>query len=263
MTMLATHLLCVLTFRGFYRKLQWKQPGCCKQGTTTRKHGCYQLGRSFQQRTSNFFGDGVVGLIFGHKPVSHGHDGKEFKRPLPAPVIQESASASSREVERRVFPRPGQEVKCLMQRVRDIPGRSWQEERGAVLQTSVRSWVMLTDTWLPESSTLIAVLHNCKTFKEKARMLVDVFYNKSPQALMKRVSRFQRFCTALQVDDIRFPCVEEQVYNFLKYRKLSGERRHQDWSRSLRLWSSSGMCLSVGALQNLTGKLQVHKCCTH
>ena len=96
--------------------------------------------------------------------------GKGFKRPLPAPVIQESGSASSREVERRVFPKPFQEVKGFLQHVRDIPERSWQEEREAMWETSVRRWVALTDTWLPESSTLIAALHNCKTFKEKAQI---------------------------------------------------------------------------------------------
>ena len=101
---------------------------------------------------------------------------KGFKRPLPAPVIQDSGSTSSSEVERRVFPRPFQEVKSFLQHVRDIPERSWQEEREAMWETSVRRWVALTDTWLPESSTLIAALHNCKTFKEKAQILVDVFF---------------------------------------------------------------------------------------
>ena len=118
--------------------------------------------------------------------------GKEFKRPLPAPVIQESGSASSREVERRVFPKPFQEVKGFMQHVREIPGCSWQEELGAMLETSVRSWVALTDTWLPESSTLIAVLHNCKTFKEKV-------YNFLKQETVKGApsSRLKSFFEAL------------------------------------------------------------------
>ena len=118
--------------------------------------------------------------------------GRGFKRPVPAPVLQESASASSVEIERRVFPRPFKEVKSFLQHVRDIPERSWQEEREAMWETSVRRWVALTDTWVPESSNLIAALHNCKTFKEKAQILVDVFYNKSPQTLMKRVNSLQR-----------------------------------------------------------------------
>ena len=153
--------------------------------------------------------------------------GKGFKRPLPAPVMQESGSASSRKVEERVFPRPFQEVKGFLQHVRDILERSWQEECEAMWETSVRRWVALTDTWLPDSSNLITALHNCKTFKEKAQILVDVFYNKSPQTLMKRVNSLQRLCTALQEDGITVPCSEEQFYNFLN-RNLAGGRRHQD-----------------------------------
>ena len=148
--------------------------------------------------------------------------GRGFKRPVPAPVLQESASASSVEIERRVFPRPFKEVKSFLQHVRDIPERSWQEEREAMWETSVRRWVALTDTWVPESSNLIAALHNCKTFKEKAQILVDVFYNKSPQTLMKRVNSLQRLCTALQEDGIRFPCGEEPFYNFLKQETAKG-----------------------------------------
>ena len=84
--------------------------------------------------------------------------GKGFKRPLPAPVVQEPGSASSVEVERRVFPKPFQEVRGFLQHVRDIPERSWQGEREAMWETSVRRWVALTDTWLRESSTLIAAM---------------------------------------------------------------------------------------------------------
>ena len=177
--------------------------------------------------------------------------GKGFKRPLPAPVIQDSGSASSREVERRVFPRPFQEMKGFLQHVRDIPERSWQEEREAMWETSVRRWVALTDTWLPESSTLIAALHNCKTFKEKAQILVDVFYNKSPQTLMKRVNSLQRLCTALQEDGIRFPCSEEQFYNFLKQETVMGapSSRLKSFFEALVF---SRYVLGVDALQALT-----------
>ena len=151
--------------------------------------------------------------------------GKGFKRPVPAPVLKETSSASSVEIERRVFPRPFKEVKGFLQHVRDIPERSWQEEREAMWETSVRRWVALTDTWIPESSNLIAALHNCTTFKEKAQILVDVFYNKFPQTLMKRVNSLQKLCTALREDGIRFPCGEEPFYNFGNRRQPKGPRR--------------------------------------
>ena len=105
---------------------------------------------------------------------------KGFKRPLPAPIWEDDTSAPSAEVDRRVFPIPFEEVKGFLQHVRDIPERSWREEREAVWETAVRRWVALTDDWLPDCSALVTALHSCSTFKEKAQILVDVFYNKAP-----------------------------------------------------------------------------------
>ena len=58
--------------------------------------------------------------------------GRGFKRPVPAPVPMETASASSVEIERRAFQRPFKEVKGFLQHVKDEPERSWQEEREAM-----------------------------------------------------------------------------------------------------------------------------------
>ena len=100
---------------------------------------------------------------------------KGFKRPLPAPIWEDTNSAPSTEVDRRVFPKPFKEAKGFLQHVRDIPERSWREEREAVWETAVRRWVALTDDWLPDCSALVTALHSCSTFKEKAQILVDVF----------------------------------------------------------------------------------------
>ena len=147
---------------------------------------------------------------------------KGFKRPLPAPIWEDTNSAPSTEVDRRVFPKPFKEVKGFLQHVRDIPERSWREEREAVWETAVRRWVALTDDWLPDCSALVTALHSCSTFKEKAQILVDVFYNKAPQTLMKRVNSLQRICSALKEEKIRFPCREEQFYSLLKQESARG-----------------------------------------
>ena len=147
---------------------------------------------------------------------------KGFKRPLPAPIWEDTNSAPSTEIDRRVFPKPFQEVKGFLQHVRDIPERSWREEREAVWETAVRRWVALTDDWVTDCSALITALHHCSTFKEKAQILVDVFYNKAPQTLMKRVNSLQKMCSALKEEKIRFPCSEEQFYSFLKQESARG-----------------------------------------
>ena len=145
-----------------------------------------------------------------------------YKRPAPVPFFQEPSTASAEEVERRVLPKPIQEVKGFLQHIRDIPERSWKEEREALWETSVRRWIALTDTWTPGCSRLVDALHGCPTFKEKAQILVDVFYNKAPQTLIKRVNSLQRFCKALQEEGAKFPCNEEQFYSFLKQESAKG-----------------------------------------
>ena len=141
---------------------------------------------------------------------------------MRAPIWQGSESAPSAEVDRRVFPKPFQEVKGSLQHVRDVPERSWREEREAVWETTVRRWVVLIDDWLPDCSALVTALHNCSTFKEKAQILVDVFYNKAPQTLTKRVNSLQRLCNALKEDKACFPCSEAQFCHFLKQESARG-----------------------------------------
>ena len=80
----------------------------------------------------------------------------------------------------------------------------------------------MTDTWTPGCSRLVDALHGCHTFKEKAQILVDVFYNKAPQTLIKRVNSLQKFCKALQEDGVKFPCSEEQFYSYLKQESAEG-----------------------------------------
>ena len=59
-------------------------------------------------------------------------------------------------------------------------------------------------------------LHSKRTFTEKAQILVDVFYNKAPQTLIKRANSLNSLCGALRAVGSSFPCTEEEFYNFLK-----------------------------------------------
>ena len=59
--------------------------------------------------------------------------------------------------------------------------------------------------WDPGESVLVVAIQSCSTFTEKAQILVDVFYNKAPQTLTKRVNSLQKLCTALREEGIKFP----------------------------------------------------------
>ena len=145
-----------------------------------------------------------------------------FKRPLPAPVVSEQFNSHAEEVERRVVHKPFKEVKGFLQHVRDVPERSWKEEREALWETAIRRWVATMDEWQAGDSKLLEATHECKTFTEKAQILVDVFYNKAPQTLTKRVNSLQKLCLALKEEGIRFPCSESQFYSFLKQETCRG-----------------------------------------
>ena len=54
---------------------------------------------------------------------------KGFKRPMPVPVIEPSSSSAVDEVERRVVQKTFPLITSFLKNIKDIPERSWQEER--------------------------------------------------------------------------------------------------------------------------------------
>jgi len=121
-----------------------------------------------------------------------------------------------------VVPRKTHELKGFLQHIRDVPERSWREEREAVWEIAIRRWVAILDTWTPGDSDLLIALHDCAAFKDKAQILVDVFFNKAPQTLTKRVNSLQKLCNGLQKENVGFPCNEDQFYGFLKRDAANG-----------------------------------------
>ena len=85
----------------------------------------------------------------------------------------------------------------VLQHVRDVSERSWQEERDALWETGIRRWVALLDQWHEGESPLLKSLHSKRTFTEKAQILVDVFTTR----LLRRLSNVQ---TALTVFVVHF-----------------------------------------------------------
>ena len=139
-----------------------------------------------------------------------------IKRPLPFHAEPFSSSATVSEVDKRVMSSQTVEIKNFLQHIRDVPIRTWQEEREAVWETAVRRWVVLLDQWDAGENHLLLTLQSKTTFVEKAQILVDVFFNKAPQTLMKRVNSLVKLCSTLRGLEVGFPCTEEQFYGFLK-----------------------------------------------
>jgi hypothetical protein len=139
-----------------------------------------------------------------------------LKRPMPFHTEQSQTSSASAAVESRVVANQVVEVKSFLQHIRDVPIRTWREEREATWEVAVRRWVALLDQWNSTDTPLLIALQKQVTFVAKAQILVDVFYNKAPQTLMKRVNSLSKMCGTLHEQGIVLPCTEEQFYRFLK-----------------------------------------------
>ena len=139
-----------------------------------------------------------------------------FKRPMSTPAVTVGKSTEGAEIDRRVSAKTFPLITSILQHIKDVPERSWQEERDALWETGIRRWVALLDQWHEGESPLLKSLHSKRTFTEKAQILVDVFYNKAPQTLIKRANSLNSLCGALRAVGSSFPCTEEEFYNFLK-----------------------------------------------
>ena len=139
-----------------------------------------------------------------------------FKRPMSTPAVTVAEASDSAEVDRRVSTKTFPLITSFLQHIKDVPERSWQEERESLWETGIRRWVALVEQWHVGDSVLLQSLHNKRTFTEKAQILVDVFYNKAPQTLIKRANSLNSLCGALRAVGSGFPCSEEEFYNFLK-----------------------------------------------
>ena len=139
------------------------------------------------------------------------------KRPMPFHAETLKPENKEDPVDKRVMARQTLEVSGFLQYIKDVPERTWREEREATWETAIRRWILLIEQWEAKDVPLLEALHSKTSFVERAQILVDVFYNKAPQTLLKRVSSLARLCSTLQAQGIGFPCTEEQFYLFLKH----------------------------------------------
>ena len=65
------------------------------------------------------------------------------------------------------------------------------EERDAYWERSIRRCCSLVETW-SESEKVVAEIISKPDFRAKAQILVDIFYNKAPSTLYKRVNSLGR-----------------------------------------------------------------------
>ena len=141
---------------------------------------------------------------------------KGIKRPMPVPDVSTSVGSSDFEVERREAVRQTVVVKNFLQHIRDVPERTWREEREAQWEIAIRRWVALVETWNDTNIPLVRTIREKTNFQEKAQIFVDIFFNKAPQTILKRANSLVKLCGTLHQRGVAFPCSEDQFYVFLR-----------------------------------------------
>ena len=79
----------------------------------------------------------------------------------------------------------------FMSCVKDVIPQNWQEERESLQQIAIYRWHSLLMSW-HDSVDIVKALQHRTSQKEQFQIIVDIFYNKAPSTLMKRVRSLSR-----------------------------------------------------------------------
>ena len=75
-------------------------------------------------------------------------------------------------VDKRVMARQTLEVSGFLQYIKDVPERTWHEEREATWEMAIRRWILLIEQWEAKDVPLLEALHSKTSFVERAQILV-------------------------------------------------------------------------------------------
>ena len=69
-------------------------------------------------------------------------------------MLQLHPAVLTTDVERRVASNQTVEVKNFLQHIKDVPERTWREEREAQWEVAIRRWIALMETWKADNIPL-------------------------------------------------------------------------------------------------------------
>ena len=161
----------------------------------------------------------------------------------PAPVVMHNYDGGELEVSEEVVKKVAKQTPMdFTSCVKDILPHNWKEERESLHQTAIFRWHALLLSWHDAVDIVCAL--QCKGDKRmQLQIIVDIFYNKAPSTLVKRVRSLSRVTNF---------CLDRGIWVFLARRnrclgscvpKGIQVRLHLAWMPSWRLVFSLGMCL--------------------
>ena len=202
---------------------------------------------------------GIWGVIFGDKSFMDVYKpfGESLKRPIDTSIAQGSVDvalpASSR-VKTSVH--AGISYHDV---VRDKPNISWQEQRDADLQSSVKFWKGLVNRWGPSCSLVAATMELGGTDRIFL-MFAHLFSGRSPVTVKKRAYSVMRLCDYLEKHDKLFPCTEKEFYDFLCAEQLgcAPQSRMKGYMQSMNFVQH---VMAVEGLSTLTASARCKGAC--
>ena len=164
---------------------------------------------------------GIWGVIFGDKTLLDVYKpfGETLKRPIDTSLgVAEDPMAMPSSSRPRVSVEAGLSYTDV---VRDRPDISWQEQRDADLQSSVKFWMALVHRWDPRCS-ISMMLAQLPGTDRVFTMFAHLFAGRSPITIRKRGYSVMRLCDYLDEACEIFPCSESAFYDFLCHETTNG-----------------------------------------
>ena len=202
---------------------------------------------------------GIWGVIFGNKSFMDVYKpfGESLKRPIDTSTAQGCMD---------VFLQASSRAKTSVHAgisyhdvVRDKPNVSWQEQRDADLQSSVKFWIGLVNRWEPSCILVAATLELGETDRIFL-MFAHLFSGRSPVTVNKRGYSVMRLCDFLEKHGKMFPCSEEEFYDFLCAEQLgcAPQSRMKGYMQSMNFVQH---VMSVEELSTLTASARCKGAC--
>ena len=202
---------------------------------------------------------GIWGVIFEGKSLLDVYKpfGDTLKRPIDSSTSQGSADAIIPQSTRvKTTAHTGLTYHDV---VRDRPDISWQEQRDADLQTSVKLWMALVNRWDSGCSLVTATLELEDTGRIFT-MFAHLFSGRSAVTVKKRCYSVMRLCDYLEDAGQSFPCTERAFYDFLcnEQRNLAPASRLKGYMQSINFVRH---VMAVDELEPLTASARCKGAC--
>ena len=159
---------------------------------------------------------GFFGVIFGGKDFLESPAKRAFHVFLPGEGVSDAGVSEA--AAKRVKPSVQDFTFRKVVRARAVV--DWKQQRSAQMTIGLDLWLSLVSKW--GDCLLAAHLDACVSREDKIEVLGDIMKGKAPSTILKRARALVLLQDFLNDKNVSFPCVESDVYEFLKTLERDG-----------------------------------------